>query len=193
MSVYLGTFGQVELRRQFEDTDLRSTVNTSDVNVTRKRLSFDFQRGQLITGDQVEITSTDGSALSFIDSYTKTSIKRFINVDELGGIRLYTAYADAINGALANAITLAVPSANVPIRVSVEDSDFRIVAQVNSFELNTQRETVDNGTVRRLSQSDQSIDVWLWPDVLLLGIYRRNSQSSPAILVATCFAYKSRQ
>ena len=45
MSVYLGTFGQVELRRQFEDTDLRSTVNTSDVNVSRKRLSFDFQRG----------------------------------------------------------------------------------------------------------------------------------------------------
>jgi len=147
MSVYLGTFGQVELRRQFEDTDLRSTVNTSDVNVTRKRLSFDFQRGQLITGDQVEITSTDGSALSFIDSYTKTSIKRFINVDELGGIRLYTAYADAINGALANAITLAVPSANVPIRVSVEDSDFRIVAQVNSFELNTERETVDTTTL----------------------------------------------
>jgi len=143
MSVYLGTFGQVELRRQFEDTDLRSTVNTSDVNVSRKRLSFDFQRGQLITGDQVEITSTDGSVLSFIDSYNKTGVKRFINVDDIGGIRLFTSYADAINGALADAVTLAVPSANVPIRVSVEDSDFRIVAQVNSFELNTQRETVD--------------------------------------------------
>lgn len=147
MSIYLGTHGKVELRRQFDGTDLRSTVNVSDVNVTRKRLSFDFQRGQLVTGDQVEITSTDNSALSFISSYTDKSIKRFINVDQLGGIRLYTSFADAINGGTANAVTLAAPSSAIPIRVKVENSDFRVIAQVNSFELNTQKEVIDTTTL----------------------------------------------
>lgn len=143
MSIYLGTFGKVELRREFDGTDLRSIVNTSDVNTSRKRLSFDFQLGQLITGDQVEITSTNGAALSFFDSYTKTSIKRYINVDALGGIRFYTTFANAINGGPTNADALAVPGANIPIKVNVENADYRVVAQVNSFELNTQRETID--------------------------------------------------
>ena len=147
MSIYLGTHGKVELRRQFDGTDLRSTVNISDVNATRKRLSFDFQRGQLVTGDQVEITSTNNAALSFISSYTDKSIKRFINVDELGGIRFYTSFADAINGGTANAVALAAPSVAIPIRVKIENSDFRVIAQVNSFELNTQKEVIDTTTL----------------------------------------------
>lgn len=147
MSIYLGTHGKVELRRKFDGTDLRSTVNVSDVNVTRKRLSFDFQRGQLVTGDQIEITSTNDAVLSFISGYTDKSIKRFINVDELGGIRFYTSFADAVNGGTANAIALAAPSAAIPIRVKVENSDFRVIAQVNSFELNTQKEVIDTTTL----------------------------------------------
>jgi hypothetical protein len=147
MSIYLGTHGKVELRRKFDGTDLRSTVNVSDVNVTRKRLSFDFQRGQLVTGDQIEITSTNDAVLSFISGYTDKSIKRFINVDELGGIRFYTSFANAVNGGTANAIALAAPSAAIPIRVKVENSEFRVIAQVNSFELNTQKEVIDTTTL----------------------------------------------
>lgn len=147
MSIYLGTHGKVELRRQFDGTELWSYVNSSDVNVARKRLSFDFEHGQLITGDQVRIVSTNQTALSFISGYNKKSITRFINVDQLGGIRFYTSFADAINGGAANAIALAKPSANVPIKVRVKNSDFRVVAQVNSFELNTQKEVIDTTTL----------------------------------------------
>jgi hypothetical protein len=147
MSIYLGTYGKVELRRQFDGTDLRSRVNVSDVNATRKRLSFDFQRGQLITGDQVTIRSTDNSVLSFFSSHTSSSITRFINVDELGGIRFYTSFADAVNGGTPNAIALATPSSAIPIRVTVKNSDFRVIAQVNSFELNTQKEVIDTTTL----------------------------------------------
>lgn len=75
MSVYLGTFGKVELQRQFDGSELSSTINTGDVNATAKRFSFDFDHGQLITGDQIEIKSTDSSALDFIDSYTDSSVK----------------------------------------------------------------------------------------------------------------------
>ena len=147
MSVYLGTHGEVELQRQFDGSDLRSTINPSDVNATQKRFSFDFEHGQLLSGDQIEITSTDGTALDFIDSYTKTSVKKFIHVDELDGIRLYDSFAHAVNGGTANATALATPANDLPIRVKVENAEYKVLAQVNGFELNTERETVDTTTL----------------------------------------------
>ena len=147
MSVYLGTFGEVELKREFDGSDLQSTINPSDVNATKKRFSFDFDHGQLLTGDQIEITSTDGSALDFIDSYTKTSVKKFIYVDELDGIRLYDNFAYAVVGGTTNATALAAPANNIPIKVVVQNSDYRVLGRVQSYELNTQRETVDVTTL----------------------------------------------
>ena len=147
MSVYLGTYGQVELQRQFDGSELRSTINPSDVNATQKRFSFDFEHGQLLSGDQIEITSTDGTDLDFIDSYTKTSVKKFIHVDELDGIRLYDSFAHAVNGGTTNATALATPADDLPIRVKVENAEYKVLAQVNGFELNTERETVDTTTL----------------------------------------------
>ena len=143
MSVYLGTFGKVELQRQFDGNDLQSTINPSDVNATAKRFSFDFEHGQLLSGDQIEITSTDGSALDFISGYTDTNVKKFIHVDELGGIRLYDSFANAVNGGSVNATALAAPANDIPVRVVVKNAGRRLLAQCNGFELNTERETVD--------------------------------------------------
>lgn len=143
MTVYLGTHGEIELQREFNGGSLFSTIDTGDVNVSKKRFSFDFDHGQLITGDQIVIKSTDGSALDFIDSYTDSSVKKFIHVDELDGVFLYDTFANAVNGGTANATTLAVPGDSIPIEVTVENSVARVLAQVNGFELNTERETVD--------------------------------------------------
>lgn len=147
MSVYLGTFGQVELKREFDGSNLQSTINPSDVNASAKRFSFDFEHGQLLSGDQIEITSTDGSALDFIDSYTDTSVKKFIHVDELDGIRLYDSFAHAVSGGTTNATSLATPGDNIPIKVVVKNSSYRVLGRVQSYELNTQRETVDVTTL----------------------------------------------
>ncbi len=143
MTVYLGTFGEIELRRVFDGGELRSTIDVSDVNAAEKRFSFDFEHGQLVSGDQVEITSTDGSALDFVDSYTNAGIKRFVHVDELDGIRLYDSFANAVSGGKLNAIALATPGNSIPIKVIVESAAPRLLAQVQSFEINTERETVD--------------------------------------------------
>ena len=143
MTVYLGTFGEIELRRVFDGGELRSTIDVSDVNAAEKRFSFDFEHGQLVSGDQVEITSTDGSALDFVDSYTNAGIKRFVHVDELDGIRLYDSFANAVSGGKLNAIALATPGNSIPIKVVVESAAPRLLAQVQSFEINTERETVD--------------------------------------------------
>lgn len=147
MSVYLGTFGEVELKRQFDGATLQSTINTGDVNATQKRFSFDFDHGQLLVGDQIEIKSTDGSALDFINGYTDSSVKKFIYVDELDGIRLYDSFAHAVSGGTANATTLATPGNNIPIQVTVENSSYRVLGRVQNYELNTQRETVDTTTL----------------------------------------------
>ena len=126
---------------------MSSTIKPDDVNTSAKRFSFDFEHGQLLTGDQIEITSTDDSALDFIDSYTDSSVKKFIYVDELDGIRLYDSYANAVGGGSANATTLAAPGDDIPIEVKVENASYRVIAQVNSFEINTERETVDTTTL----------------------------------------------
>ncbi len=147
MSVYLGTFGKVELQRQFDGGELVSTIKAASVNVAAKRFSFNFEQGQLITGDQIRIKSTNGSNLDFINGYTSPSVKKFIYVDELDGIRLYETFAHAVNGGTANAITLAAPSNPLPVSVIVENTVPRLLAQVNSFELNTERETVDTTTL----------------------------------------------
>ena len=147
MSVYLGTHGEVELQRQFDGSNLRGTIKPSDVNVANKRFSFDFEHGQLLSGDQIEITSTDGSALDFIDSYTDTNIKKYIYVDELDGVRLYDSFADAVTGGPTNATTLAEPADDIPIRVVVQNASMRMLAQCTGFELNTERESVDTTTL----------------------------------------------
>tara|TARA_B100001093_G_scaffold421143_1_gene413343 strand:- start:1649 stop:2524 length:876 start_codon:yes stop_codon:yes gene_type:complete len=143
MSIYLGTFGNVELKRQFNDSQIDGTVTVSDVDVNRKRFSFDFDPGLLVTGDQVRISNKEDSPLSFISGYSGRAVRKFINVDELNGIRLYNSFADAINGGTTNATTLATPSASIEIKVIIQSSTFRILSQVRSYELNTQRETVD--------------------------------------------------
>tara|TARA_Y100000004_G_scaffold186161_1_gene237312 strand:- start:323 stop:1285 length:963 start_codon:yes stop_codon:yes gene_type:complete len=164
MSIYLGTFGRVELQRQFDGNELLLTVPSGDVNSDidrfgftfnepsevsdiRDRSGFSFRHNEIVTGDQIEITTTGdsaGSALSFIDNYTKTSIKKFVNVDEIGGFRLYNSFTDAINNVTANAVQLSASyNTTLNVRVKVENAERRILAQCSSFELNTERETVD--------------------------------------------------
>ena len=100
-----------------------------------------------MTGDQIEILSTDDSALDFISGYSASGVKKFIYVDDLGGIRLYDTFAHAVNGGSANATALAAPGNNIPIKVFVQNAAFRLLAQCNGFELNTERETVDTTTL----------------------------------------------
>ncbi len=52
-----------------------------------------------------------------------------------------------MNGGTTNATALATPSNDLPIRVSVANAGYLVLAQVNGFELNTERETVDTTTL----------------------------------------------
>jgi hypothetical protein len=141
MSVYLGTFGKVELKRKFEGK-LVGKIKGNDVNATEKRFSFDFDQDQLITGDRITIKEQNGSALDFISGYTQDEVTKYINVDEAGGIRLYGSFANAVNGGTANATPLVEGRPDRQVKVKI-DNKRRLLAQVSSYEINTERESVD--------------------------------------------------
>jgi len=149
MAVLLGQYGQVELRRSQLDEEFVGEVKQSDVNVARDRFSFDFPSGMLITGDQIEMSTTDGSLLSFVsaDGWPTNAVYKdgifYISVDEVGSIRLYRTFDEAIAGEVAGRINLADAGRTVPIRVRVRNNSERILGQVKSYELNTERDAID--------------------------------------------------
>ena len=100
MAILLGDAGQIELRRTTQlDEPLESVVDVSDVNPDRNRFSFDFNAGVLISGDRVEIRSTDDDILlewispsGWADNIRYGDGIFFLHIDEAGGIKLYNIY-----------------------------------------------------------------------------------------------------
>jgi hypothetical protein len=149
MGIYLGNVGNIEITRKSFEGDKESVVNPSDINTVRKRFSFDFDEGYLISGDLVELTTTDGTNLDFVaasgwaNNTVQPSGNWYVFIDELGGIRLYDNFDDSLEGSTAGLVTLTAISRNIPIRVVVRDRDTRLLACISEYELNTNRETVD--------------------------------------------------
>ena len=73
---------------------------------------------------------------------TDNDVTRWVHVDQTGGIRLYTIYQDAVNGGKDNAVELVAPSSDQNIVVDVVKTA-HCIAQMRSWEITTQRETVD--------------------------------------------------
>ena len=149
MGIFLGNIGNIELTRKSLEGSKESQVDRSDVNATRNRFSFDFEEGYLITGDLVEITTTDGTTLDFIDAAgwdnntVQTSGNWYVFIDDLGGIKLYGNFDDSLEGSSAGLVALNAITRTIPIRVVVRDRDSRLLAAITEYELNTNRETVD--------------------------------------------------
>lgn len=149
MTVFLGNSGRVRLRRSTPERTFTSTVDPSDVNVTKKRFSFDFPQEMLLTGDRLQIKSTNGADLAFIDGSGWDGGSQlpdgawFINVDDIGGISLYDTFANALNGQSTGKITLAAITTAIPIEVKSVQAEYNILGLVRSFELNNDREVVD--------------------------------------------------
>ena len=186
MSVYLGTCGRVELQRTSLQGEKFSTVNPGDVNTDRKRFSFDFDPGMFLTGDQLEFRTTNGATLAFVstagwpDGVKKNGGKWFINVDELGGIRLYSTFGAALTGGEINAIALSAIGADVPIAVKVANALPRVIGQLTAYELNTAVEAIDQTALgdqfrsqysSLMSGSGRLSGLWDYRDTVGAGSY----------------------
>jgi len=157
MAILMGEGGCIELRRTQVDEELLGTVHQSDVNVSKDRFSFDFPLGMLITGDQIELKTTDGSLLDFIgpSGWPTNKVYKdgifYIFVDEVGAIRLYSKFDEAVSGEVKGRADLVDPGRSVPISIKVRNNNERIVGQIREFEINTERDAVD---VTGLSDED---------------------------------------
>jgi len=162
MGIYLGQIGSIELTRQSLEDGKYSVVNPSDVNPDRNRFSFDFDEGFLINGDLLELSTTDGTDLDFVDASAwenntvQSSGNWYVYVDELGGIRLYDNFDDSLDGGSNGIVSLASIARDIPIRAVVRGRESRVVGQVTDYELNTSRETVDITTLSEEHRSQYS-------------------------------------
>jgi|TARA_R100000084_G_scaffold69201_1_gene30572 hypothetical protein len=149
MTVFLGNSGVVKLRRSTPAATFASTIDPGDVNAAKKRFSFDFPQEMLVTGDRLQIASTNGADLAFIDASGWDGGSQlpdgawYVNVDELGGICLYDTFSNALNGGNTGKISLATISTAIPVEVKSVQAEYNVLGLVRSFELNNDREVAD--------------------------------------------------
>lgn len=143
MSVYLGYTGSVELDRDSTDAPLETTLDPSDVNVSRRRFAVDFNVAALVTGDKVEIATVDGSTLQLVSGHAYPDGAWYIHIDEAGGIRLYEQFQPSLSGQQDEAVALVAPSAAQSITLQTKNDRYRFMAKIRDFELTTSRDTVD--------------------------------------------------
>lgn len=67
----------------------------------------------------------------------------YVHVDEAGGITLYRTFTDAVSGEKMSTVLLRQPTQTTMVEVVVANVKFRVIGQVQSFTLNTDRESVD--------------------------------------------------
>ena len=143
MSIYFGSTGFIELKRDALNSDISTSLNPADVNTTKKRFSVENISGSLITGDQVEIETTDNTNLELLSGHNFPDLRKFIHIDDMGGIRLYDTFATALSGEVTNALTLTAPSTTKNILMRTRNTRFRPVAKITEFEITTNRDTID--------------------------------------------------
>lgn len=148
MAVYLGNAGLVSIQRTGAST-YSTLLDPGDVNVAQKRFSFDFPNDTFITGDYLQITRVGGGNLDFIDAsgFTPPTVTStgawYVNVDAVGGIRLFKTWGAALKGSIDDAVVLLSPGSSYTISVSVTNAGYRRLGEVTSYELSTQRTALD--------------------------------------------------
>lgn len=155
MTYFLGHYGKVKLRRK-SATSFNSSVSPADINTTLNRLGFDGSLENLLTGDQIRIYTTDARGLDFLPSSswpagggsTYDEFIVYVNINAIGGIRLFNTFSAAVNNNRAEELPLeAFAGAPIDIQVSVYGSVERVLGDVTGYTFNTDREALDTTTM----------------------------------------------
>ena len=155
MAIWLGSDGGLRIERM-ASARMFAHVSPADVDIGSNRISIDRVTKSLITGDLVAIRRVDENGqpvtdpLDFVDpsgwsdGQLHSDGQWYVNVDAVGGVRLYSKWRQALEGTIADAITLQRPSDSYRISLqTVTASGARCVAQTISWSLNTNRDVAD--------------------------------------------------
>jgi hypothetical protein len=152
MSVFLGNHGNVRLRRGLRTPYalLEDHIKPDDVNTTLNRLSFDSAVDNLITGDRIDISTTDArglvcfAAAAWSSAVVEPLISAYVHVNAVGGLRFFYQFENAINNNRAAELTLTTFAGNpLDVNAKVRDVSANVLGNVTSYTLNTDRETID--------------------------------------------------
>lgn len=142
MTFFVGHTGAIKLQRTGEPL-IRTSVLPDDVNVLLNRFSFEGSDDNLITGDLVEISTSDARGIAFVSGATE-DFRAYVNINSVGGIRLFESFADAINNERANELTLVAFNGNpIDINLGIRDTRHNTLGSVVSFDINTDRAAID--------------------------------------------------
>lgn len=152
MTFFVGHTGMVRLRRRsLEDIDLPINVDTSEINVTLNRLYFEGSEENILTGDQLFISTEDNRGLAFFSTeawptslQVQKYLRVYVNVNALGGLRFYDKFVDAVNNNRENEIALSTDfGAPIAATIVIRDSRYNTLGSVISYDINTDRAAVE--------------------------------------------------
>ena len=152
MTFFVGHTGFVRLRRRSsEEAELKFTADAGEVNTILNRLYFNGSEENLITGDQLFISTDDARGLAFFSpSAWPTSLqvqkflRAYVNVNAVGGLRFFDTFADAVNNDREGEISLAADyGAPIETTIAVRDSRYNTLGSVVSYEINTDRAAIE--------------------------------------------------
>ena len=153
MTYFLGYYGKVKLQRKSIES-FGSQILPADINVALNRFSFNDSLENILTGDQITITTADARGLDFLpagswpDGTTQNNIRAFVNINAMGGIRFFENFTDAINNNRANEYQLENFSGDaLTISIQISGSRERLLGDVTGFTFNTDREALETTTM----------------------------------------------
>ena len=143
MTVYLGDSGGIELKRAAGQA-AEMTLLDGDVSVEKRRFSpQEDMLGTFITGDQVDISTVDGSNLHLVAGHDFPDWRGFVFIDALGGIRLFNSFKKAVGGQRDQAIELVDWPDRQNLTMRTRGDSFTSLAKITSYDFTTERETVN--------------------------------------------------
>ncbi len=154
MTVLLGHSGRVLLSRA-GTFSFSTNVSSADVNTGLRRVGIEGAIDNLLTGDRIEIKTTDSRGIAFFPAarwptaaVPQPSISAYVNVNEAGGLRFFSNFTDAVNNnRAAEYVVQTFGGGSLPVSVSVQDINYNILGNVSGYEFNTEREDVDITTL----------------------------------------------
>ena len=152
MAFYLGNYGNIRLRRGTDKFlgSIKASIIPDDVNTTLERVGVSNSVDNIVSGDRIDISTTDSRGLAFIaasnwsTAVVEDTFSAFVNVNPAGGLRLYPTFESSINNVRSSEISLQAFAGNpINVTIAVRDTVLNVLGNVSRYEFNTSRESVD--------------------------------------------------
>jgi hypothetical protein len=152
MTVFLGVHGTVKLRRNTGAVPVQvvDSIDPADITTTLNRIGLDTSLDNILTGDRLDISTTDARGLecfapgSWLSGTVEKEISVYVNINNAGGLRFFPSFSDAVNNNRSAELTVyAFTGAPIAITYTIRDVSYNTLGNVTSYQLNTDREALD--------------------------------------------------